>query len=185
MLQLNRGDLILSRSNTLMGKVARFFSRHIGESRTQVNHSMVVIKGGSVQQAVIVEALYKVVCRKLIDGYNSDGIQIAVFRKRNISDESIGAICEKAMSYNNRRYGIAKLFAHFGDWLLQGAYIFRRLARNDYYPICSWLSGFSYAAGNVFFGKPPAQLQPDDMWDYVKSNSEEWECIYPLSRLSL
>jgi hypothetical protein len=37
------------------------------------------------------------------------------------------AVIIKAESYVGRKYGYAKLLAHWADWVLQGAYVFRRL----------------------------------------------------------
>jgi hypothetical protein len=92
-------------------------------------------------------------------------------------------IIKGAESYVGRKYGVLKLFAHFADWLLLGAYVFRRLAQMDKYPICSWMVAYSFEKGGVSFGVPPNAATPDDIWDYIQKHPDDYEEVYPLSLL--
>lgn len=45
-------------------------------------------------------------------------------------------VVEATESYANRRYGYFKIVLHALDWMLQGAYVLRRLDQMESYPIC-------------------------------------------------
>ena len=92
-------------------------------------------------------------------------------------------VVAKAESYVGRRYGYLKILAHWADWLLQGAYVFRRLTKEDRYPICSWLVAHSFAAAGKHFGVEPGAATPDDIWDFVVAHPDVYREILPLARL--
>jgi hypothetical protein len=89
----------------------------------------------------------------------------------------------KAESYVGRKYGYLKLLAHWGDWLLQGAYVFRRLTTKDDYPICSWVVAYAFAAAGKHFDVEPGAATPDDIWDFVTAHPEVYEQILELGAL--
>lgn len=177
------GDVVLARSGGLIGWAIRTFTRRIGESRTRVTHSGVIVQGGPLDQAVIVEALSHVERHRLWDRYAGTRKKIAVFRPRNMSADEIAKVVTKAETYVGRRYGYIKLLAHWLDWLLQGAYVFRRLTSQDRYPICSWLVAYSFAAADKSFGVEPGAAEPDDIWDFVTAHPDVYREILPMRRL--
>jgi hypothetical protein len=126
-LLLERGDLVLTRSLGLVGWAICTFTRHFGESRTKATHTGIVVEGGPLETTVIVGALTTVKRHRLWDRYATRNSEVAVFRPLNLTDEQITAVIIKAESYVGRKYGYAKLLAHWADWVLQGAYVFRRL----------------------------------------------------------
>lgn len=180
---LAAGDVVLARSGGLLGWAIRVFTRRIGESRTRATHTGVIVKGGPIEQAVIVEALSHVVRHRLWDRYAGTRKEVAVFRPLNMSAQEIAEVVAKAETYVGRRYGYLKLLAHWLDWLLQGAYVFRRLTRQDRYPICSWLVAYSFAAAGKYFGVEPGAADPDDIWDFVRAHPDAYREIVPLHRL--
>lgn len=180
---LEPGDVMLTRSGGIVGWAIATFTRHIGESRTKATHTGVVVEGGALRAAVIVEALSTVKRHRLWDRYGGTSKEVALFRPLNLTPEQIANVVAKAESYVGRRYGYLKIVAHWADWLLQGAYVFRRLASQDRYPICSWVVAHAFAAAGKHFGVEPGEATPDDVWDFVIANPQIYREIRPLSRI--
>ena len=72
----------------------------------------------------------------------------------------------------------------FLDWLLTGAYVFRRFTGNADYPICSWLVAHSYAEAGYYFGTDPSAANPDDIWDFVDEKPEYYQRIVELGPMT-
>jgi len=180
---LRSGDVLLTRSRGLVGWAIATFTRHVGESRTKVTHTGIVVVGGPPRDVVVVEALSKVKRHRLWERYADSGKDVAVFRPLNLSDDQIAMVVAKAESYVGRRYGYLKILAHWADWLLQGAYVFRRLTKEDRYPICSWLVAHSFAAAGKHFGVEPGAATPDDIWDFVVAHPDVYREVLPLAPL--
>jgi len=179
---LQAGDIVFTRSPRLFGKLIRVCTRSFGESRTKVNHVGGIVKGGKVTQAVIVEALHKVVRRNLWVAYGpSCEDEICIYRYKHLTKEQETIIVETRESYVGKVYGYLKIATHFLDWMFLGTYCFRRLTNSDNYPICSWTEEHSYRKAGIDFGKGAS---PDDIWDYVtEKDKDNWECVYPLRKL--
>ena len=180
MVVLLPGDIFLTRGTGWKSRLVRFFSRHIGESRTLVNHVGIVVRFGDVQKALVVEALSKVRRHTLGRRYAGTPHQVGIYRPCNVSGRMIA---KKAESYVGRKYGTLKLVAHFLDWCLQGAYVFRRLAFMKQYPICSFLVAHACAEVGITFGVAPAEAEPDDILDYITCHPNEFLCIRGLSKI--
>lgn len=180
---LEPGDVMLTRSRGLVGWAIATFTRHIGESRTNATHAGVVVAGGPIEEAVIVEALSKVKRHPLWDRYGDGSMEVAVFRPLNLTEEQIAKVVAKAESYVGRRYGHLKILAHWADWLLQGAYVFRRLTHDDRYPICSWVVAHAFGTAGRHFGVEPGAATPDDIWDFVTEHPDVYREVFPLGRL--
>lgn len=183
-IQLASGDIVLTRSGGLVGWAIRTFTRHIGEGRTKATHTGIVVEGGPLESAVIVEALGKVKRHDLWGRYARARKEVAVFRPLNMTDADLAKVVAKAETYVGRRYGYLKLLAHWGDWVLQGAYVFRRLANQDRYPICSWVVAYAFAEAGRHFGVEPGAATPDDIWDFVTGNPDAYLEVVALGRLS-
>ena len=180
---LEPGDVVLTRSGGVVGWAISTFTRHFGESRTEVTHCAVVVVGGPLETAVIVEALSTVRRHALWDRYAGARKDVSVFRPLRLDPEQIARVVAKAESYVGRRYGYLKLLAHWADWLLQGAYVFRRITGEDAYPICSWVVAHAFAVAGTHFGVEPGAATPDDIWDFVGDHPDRFLEVHPLSRL--
>ena len=167
-----------------MSGAIRFFTRRIGEAPTRVNHAGMILHGGGLRAAWIVEALRTVVCRSLLKAYANRKNDVAVYRCRGLDGRQRQALAEAARVYIGRRYGYVKIVAHALDWVLQGAYVFRRFTGMDRYPICSWLVAQAYSKQGLNFGVAPGAASPDDLWDFVTKRTDLYECIIPLGPLS-
>ncbi|MBM4184406.1 MAG: hypothetical protein FJ207_09285 [Gemmatimonadetes bacterium] len=132
------------------------------------------MEGGPLETAVIVEALATVKRHSLWKRYGSGRHEVAVFRPLNLTTDEVAKVVAKAETYVGRRYGYFKIVAHWLDWLLQGAYVFRRLARQDRYPICSWVVAHAFAAAGKHFGVEPGAATPDDIWDFVTAHPDRY-----------
>ncbi len=177
------GDLVLTRGAGFVSRAIRFFTRHIGESRTKVNHVGLVVQGGMLSKAVVVEALRTVERHRLIDEYGGQRDEVAIYRPKRLSQAEVHRIVTAANGYVGHSYGYGKIALHALDWVLQGAYVFRRLGRMDDYPICSWLVARAYGAAGVHFGVDPGAATPDDIWDYVTTHPAEFERVRDLARV--
>ena len=182
--ELQPADIFLSRSETLLGGLIRFFTRAIGERRTEINHVGVVVEGGDLQHAVVVEALAFVRRHRLWSRFgNSPKHRVAVYRPRPIRDDDVATIVRSAEDDVGQEYGWLMVAAHLLDRLFLGVYFFRRLILAKDYPICSWVVAWAYQKTGRDFGVPAAAASPDDIWDYVGSHPDEYEEILPLERL--
>jgi hypothetical protein len=144
----------------------------------------VIVEGGTSTNAVIVEALQHVKKRYLADGYGGkNSPDMAVFRPINLTEDQRFIVASKANTYVGKDYGYLKILAHLGDWLLQGAYFFRRFVQLDKYPICSWLVAHAYSFIGKDFGVDARAASPDDIWDFCLSNPDKYAVIMPLGNL--
>lgn len=182
-MQLREGDILCTHGTSFISRAIRWFSRTGGESRTMCNHVAIVVNDGTEQDAMIVEALSKVKYHSVKRYTDDQKTFVAVYRPTNVSEEDLFTIANKAYSYVGASYGYIKIVAHFLDWCLGGRYFFRRFARMEKYPICSWVVADAYAAVGLDFGVPVGQAQPDDIWDYCVTHPERYEVIHPLSPL--
>ncbi len=181
---LEPADVFATRGKSWLSKAIRIFTRHIGESRTKVNHVGVVVEGGTLRDAVSVEALIRVTERSLAAGYGGRGSsEVAVFRPINLTEEEKATIVAAARKYVGHKYGFLKLLAHLGDWFLQGAYVFRRLAFMKRYPICSWLVAHSFDEVGKHFAVDAGAATPDDIWDFCVGNPNKYRTVLELGPL--
>ncbi len=179
---LHRADIFFTRGSGLVSRLIRFFTRGIGESRTRVNHVGVVVEAGSLDEAVVIEALSRVRRHRLMDQYAGTRHEVAVYRPRDVSEDGVRVIVAAAEGYEGREYGWLKLILHFLDWVLLGVYLFRRLAGNRYL-ICSWLVAHSFRKAGLFFGVEPGEAQPDDIWDFIQESPDRYREVRPLELL--
>lgn len=177
-------DIFLVRGTGLVPWLIRFFSRGIGESRTVVNHTGLVVAGGGLKAAEIVEAIRFVRKRRLWAAHAGDDL-VAVYRPLNLTADERATIVSAAESYVGRDYGYLMIVAHLLDWFFFHAYLFRRLIRADNYPICSWVVASAYAKAGKNFGCPPGAAEPDDIWDFVTSNPDKYVLVRPLVTLKM
>jgi hypothetical protein len=179
------GDIFLTRGTGLLSFLIRVCTRSFGEKRSKVNHVGVVVEEGGIQTAVVVEALSKVRRHRLWKRYGPPKRDhVAVYRAKNLRPEEIAIIVGEANEQVGRPYGFCKIIAHFLDWLLTGAYFFRRLTSDPRYPICSWLVAHSYSKAGKHFGVAPGAADPDDIWDFVVKRTDIYKPIIELGSLS-
>ncbi|MEN8114426.1 MAG: YiiX/YebB-like N1pC/P60 family cysteine hydrolase, partial [Actinomycetota bacterium] len=159
-IRLEPCDMFLTRGTGFVPSAIRFFTRRFGESRTKVNHVGIIVEEGTMTTAIAIEALVKVKRHALGRYARKPDTAVAVYRPTNLTDAERQAIVAKAESYVGREYGFVKIAAHFLDWTLQGAYVFRRLTNMDRYPICSWVVAHAFGAAGKDFGCEPGAASP-------------------------
>ncbi len=170
------GDLLLCHNPSLLGRAIRWAERSRGEAKSWANHV-----AGISSPGMVLEALWKVKEHPLSD---LDPAQYQIWRHTGLSDDEREAVAAAALGYKGRSYGPLKLGLHLGDALLSkvaggSPYFFRRLARMDDYPICSWVWACAYdKALGYQFGCDPEAASPDDMHDFVRSNPNDWSMIH-------
>jgi hypothetical protein len=182
---LKPGDIFLIRGTGLLSLLIRFFTRSFGEKRSKVNHVGIVVQEGTLRNALVVEALIKVRRHLLWERYGPPKKDhVAIYRPTNLKPQEIAIIVNEANEQVGKPYGFGKIVAHFLDWLLLGAYFFRRLTNNADYPICSWLVAHSYSKVGKHFGVAPGAANPDDICDFVAKRKDIYRCVMKLGPLS-
>jgi hypothetical protein len=184
---LKPADIFLTRGSSFLSRAIRFFTRGIGEKRTKVNHVGLVVQGGDLKTAVVVEALSRVMRHRLWSQYSPPKKDlVVVYRATNLTPKEIKTIVAEAESQVDKKYGYIMIVAHLLDWLLLGAYCFRRLVPGERYPICSWLVAHSFKKAGKYFDVEPGMASPDDIWDFVAerkpSRYEKIRSLKPLAK---
>ncbi|MGD9349692.1 MAG: hypothetical protein PVF71_08550 [Desulfobacterales bacterium] len=178
------GDVFLTYGAGFFSKLIRIFTRTIGESRTRVNHTGIVVTEGDIETCQVVETLLRVRKHRLWKRYGPfSHDRVAVYRPVNLTPEEIDTIVASALKQVGKRYGIFTVFGHLLDWLLLGAYVFRRITQNANYPICSWLVAYAFARAGKNFNVEPGAAQPDDIWDFIQKNPDKYQQIHPLEQI--
>jgi len=110
-----------------------------------------------------------------------------VWRCRSLTLAQRHSIARKSLEYVGRKFGWAKLATHLLDDIVnkvvhKPVYFFRRLNHDQRYPICSWITAFSYdRVVHYRFGVPPEGADPDQIYDWISSHPDEWTCVYRLA----
>ena len=172
---LEVGDVVHVQGRGLLGGAVRFFSRGWKERPSWASHSAMVLRVG--EEVEIIEALWKTVIRP-ITAYRGKKSRLLVCRKPGgIDDEKREEMVKKAEYYEGKPYGFWEIAFHALDRLVNNAYFFRRLIKDDDYPICSWLVAYVYDRVLGYrFGTPPNAAQPDDILDHCVDY--DWEFVW-------
>jgi hypothetical protein len=169
-------DLVFFTGTSILSKLILWFTRSPGEPKSYASHV-----GGVLVPYTLLEALIKVE-KTPFDPENYTDFEI--WRCNSLSEDDAINISSKANEYFGRSYGFLKLLTHGMDALLtkvfrKEIFFFRKLNHKDRYPICSWVWAFAFnrAYYGYTFGIDPEYATPDDMHDFVKSDSD-WELVY-------
>lgn len=181
--QLQPCDIVLTRSQSRLGRLVRFFTRSRGEKATEVNHAAMITTAGHIRDVLVIESLARTVEHNFWQKYAGSGMEVSIWRPREITEQQRKTILFQAGRYLGFPYGSLKLIPHALDWAIGGKYFFRRFATVQMYPICSWLVAFSYSAAKLDFGVPPRSASPDDIDDYVRNHPEKYLCVFPLQKI--
>jgi hypothetical protein len=182
--QLEPADIFLSRTRGIGSWLIRFFTRTSGESESQVSHVGIVVEGGPLEKAIIVESRGRTRRRLFFRRYGKKRkYDVAIFRPLRLTPVKRAMIVQAALDYVGKEYSYFKILLHLLDWVLQGAYVFRRLGGINDYPICSWLVAHAFAKAGEIFGKPPDAADPDDIWDFIQTHPQKYRMLWPLSPL--
>ena len=178
---LQTGDVIHVQNRGLLSKLVRLFSRADEEEPSWASHSAMVLRAG--EKVEIIEALWRTVIRP-ITAYEGKKSKLLVCRKPGgIDEEQKQKMIEKAEDYKGRTYGVCRIVLHALDRLLNNRYVFRRLIKDNKYPICSWLVAYVYNKVIKYnFGVEPNAAQPDDILDHCLDH--DWEFVWADSAAS-
>ncbi|MFA5354815.1 MAG: hypothetical protein WC291_11350 [Thermodesulfovibrionales bacterium] len=187
-IHLQPADIILVRGDSIISKIIRWGTRHLGEKRTKVNHAAMMTGFGVIAPSrangIFIEAARKVWLQDLSVYRLKRNDQIAIYRCKDLTPEERTQIVSAAMDHYGEKYGFIRIIAAFGDYCLLGAYFFRRMVKQNKYPICSWIVAHAYGRVEKNLGAPIGMATPDDIWDYVEENSHtHYDCIFPLQSI--
>lgn len=181
-------DIVLFKAlNPLGGLIRRFEASPGDKFPVFFNHV-----GQISFDDTVIEALTKVVRTPLSKYMNNKGQEIMIVRRVGITVPELTTINTEAESYLGKKYGYQKIALHLGDYYLSRmfgteVYLFRRLCLNNRYPICSWVTAWSFSKAGFNFGVAKEVCNPDDIQDCVfrdaKKNSRQWQITYCTRRL--
>ncbi len=180
---LQPGDVVHMRWPGFPWNLVRLLTRNKGEGPTWPNHTAII--GSNEPVALLIEAMVRAVIRQP-NRYQHPPwwtlwrgpFRLVVHRRLGgMSPEVREAIAAKALDYQGRSFGVGKLLLHALDFICGGAYFFRRFARMDDYPICSWIVAYAYyRIIGLKFDVEPNAASPDDIMDYCVRH--KWRLIW-------
>lgn len=171
------GDVVLTRGMSVPAKLIRVGTKEPAErQKSRVNHAGIIVCGGGVNKARIVESLDSGTVERPLSAYRTvEADSATVYRLQPITDDQRAAVAHIARSYVGRDYGWAMVAAHAADWLIGSRWFFRGMIPASANPVCSGVVAIAYAAiGYRFRAIPPHTVQPDDIWDDVTNNVPPW-----------
>jgi hypothetical protein len=191
MLELKQADIVLTISQSTLGKLIRFFEKApYGEAASVFNHVGVITVGGTDPQ--ITEALWHVRKGSLWTLYGpaagAKRPEIAVYRPIKVGAEDAAKIAAAAEEYVGRRYGWWQLILQAGDYYAskkagREIYAFRQLNFSSRV-ICSQLVGRAFASVGLLFGIPEGAVpNPDDIADFLDASPDKYVKIYGPGKL--
>jgi hypothetical protein len=184
------GDVIVFAGQAdLYSKFSRWLMRTRGEEPTYAVHTAQFLDANKYLELDLVGKIRPTrdILRKhqKRDMWQRRGFE--VWRLNDLTVEQREAVTQQALTYLGARFGWAKFVTHLLDGLLnkligREAFFFRRLNHDQRYPICSWITSFSYdRALHYQFGVSPECADPDELADWVNTHPNEWTCVYRLA----
>ncbi len=191
--QFMAGDVVLfAARGDLYGIVGRWIMRTRGEGPTYAVHTAQFLDAGRYIELDLVGKIKPT--EQILKAHQSHDIWkrrgFEVWRSTSLDDEQRQAVTDKALIYVGAWFGWAKFVTHFLDGLIdklmgKEVFFFRRLNHDQRYPICSWITSFSYdRAIHYQFGVPPECADPDEIADWLTSHPDEWQCVFHLEDYS-
>lgn len=172
--ELEAGDIILTRANTLLSKAIRWFEKkRSGDSR--FSHAALAL-GELTTQEEVIESLIKVT-RGPLSKYN--GQQIIVYRMKGLTDKQRNEIVLKAVSVEKEGYAWFKIPLFAMDSIFR-TYFFTRYFGLSNFKVCSELIAWAYETvlGKKPFGLGWRSVSPDVIDDFCANGPLNWEVIY-------
>ena len=179
------GDIIsFAGRGDAVSRATRWLTRTTGESATYAVHTAQFLDAGHYLEMNLVTKI-----RPTAAIFTPRGAQkmwrrgFTVWRCRALTPAQRAAISRHARAYLGAKFGWAKLLTHLLDGLInkvvgRNVFFFRRLNHDQRYPLCSWITAFSYdRALHYRFGVPPEWADPDQIDDWVKMHPDEWERV--------
>lgn len=184
---LEPGDIFFARSSSWIARSIRFMEG-LGEpsgETTECNHVGIVVAGGRIADAVIVEAQTKVQRVSLANTYGdaADDARLQFFRPLNLSAWEIRQIVNYAEAQEGKGYGYGKIALHAIDrglsWLFgRNVVLFRRMSFVKTAPICSYLVAQAFATVDRTFGIDERCAQPEEMRDFCWENLDRYSMLF-------
>lgn len=183
------GDIILfAGRGDLYSRLSRWIMRSPGEGPTYAVHTAQFIDAGryiEIDMVGKVRATRDILKKRLArDLWTRRGFE--VWRLESLTTDERDRVTRQALTYVGAKFGMGKFFTHLLDGLINKlapgeVFFFRRLNHDTRYPICSWITAFSYdRALHYRFGVPPECADPDQIADWVNGRPHEWARVYRL-----
>jgi hypothetical protein len=175
------GDIILCPGKRVMPHIlTRWATQARDERPTYAVHTAQFL---SAHKIIEMEAVVK---KRSMKAFFQLRKAFEVWRCNSLTLSQRQAISRKSLEYLGRKFGWPKLFTHLLDGLAnkvvhKQVFFFRRLNHDQRYPICSWITAFSYdRALHYQFGVPPECADPDQIHDWISTHPDEWVRVFAL-----
>jgi hypothetical protein len=176
MTQILPGDIVLTRGNSWLAKAIRWGERTSGEDPSVVNHAAIVVEGGDLSSAVIVESDLRVRRVPIGKHHSTDGVY--VFRLPELTYDQRAFLVVEAEKLVGKQYGYLQILAQLVDHkLFAGRIIARRLLKKSPLDICSRLVAELFEKLGIVFGTPAFAATPDDLFDWFSRNRKRVELV--------
>ena len=183
-----KGDIVGTLGYHPISVAIQWATRHKGEAPTFSNHSEIIINDcDELKEVITIAALSNgVVKHNLCEAYGGKKDQVEIWRALNFTDADRELIAYTAGTYEGQKYPWHRLvFQLIDEKILNGKFVFRRLAFSKKWYVCTPLVVAAIWAADYRFGfNDPAEANPDNLRDYLVSNPRKYICIRPLSRIN-
>lgn len=173
------GDIILCPGKRIIPHIlTRWATQARGERPTYAVHTAQFL---SARRIIEMQAVVK---KRSTKEFLQMRNAFEVWRCNSLTGSQREAVSRKSLEYLGRKFGWSKLATHMLDGLVnkivhRQVFFFRRLNHDQRYPICSWITAFSYdRAVHYRFGVPPEGADPDQISDWLHAHPDEWVSIF-------
>ena len=173
---LEPGDVVLLGSNSLFGRLIKWFTRGAGEPKSLYTHAAIAIENSMVVESLAFVTARPVCCA--MKGFR----RAAVWRYSALTAVDEKLISAAAVSYIDEPYNLLRIIPHALDGLLGKVFgnspsFFRRLIPliGIKFKVCSGLVAAAYReAGFALHSREPS---PDDLADFFEQ-APGWERVW-------
>lgn len=183
--ELLAGDIVLVSGDSAIARAIKALTRSRGEEPTVANHVGIIVHPGKVRDALIGEALERVVVRPLMAYAGCERIKI--IRAINLSDQERWIVANHVAAREGQKYGALKLLPQAIDGVLgwlsgEDTVLARRVSLFPNLPICSYLAGMAYREIGKDFGVPAMAANPDEIDDFGNTSGKyttvlDWQVL--------
>lgn len=168
--RLMPGDIVLTGSSSIMGRLIRWGETSPRETKSYFNHASLLVAA----PAIIVESAWHVRRCSLWD-YHSDD-RIVAYRPPYANAEERLYVIAYAGSWVGKKYPVGHLFSYLIDnKIFRGRTVTRRLLPGDK-GVCSSLVTYALREVGMYLGKD--EPDPDDIHDYCRTHSNLFPVVF-------
>lgn len=179
------GSLLFIWGSDPVGSAIDWFETIRGDKPALASHAAVITKGGTYTQALVTEALSRVLCHPMLTAYPIGDVveRLCCYEPVNVPPEALQHGLKAVASFRGDMYGWWKLGLCAIDSLiskLAGKDVVwaRHLARNGKYPICSRIDAVLMVDIGRGDGIDPRSAEPEEERAYCEAHPGQWRVVH-------